>query len=359
MQINHLPIPSARTSLRLEGNPADYPELAKNEVVEGKVVRSLSADSAVLLIKGKRVIARTGMPLTEGSRLSLRVDGMSPVPKLTPLGVRQSAPGPVNLSVVLSALEADYWGSALRDIEASGLSERDTRLIRELMRGLSSQSLTRATPESLRTLIASSGLSWEAKLRNALLHKSFDAQSLRAMAEGDLKGFASRCLMLPEQEGGGLGRIVSALQNIQLLDHFALEQDRKIYIQLPVEFPDGFLAVAQLLIGLPREEAGEPTGREKDESATRIVFLLELSRLGPVRAELAVRDRMIEGAFLVATSQTRSLIEKNLFLLTEALEKKGFHIRHLVCHLRDPESVKQPPVTEILGRDGSTMDLLV
>lgn len=359
IEVNHLPFPSSKISFLLEANSENHPKLIKNEIVEGKVIKSLSLNTAMLLIKGKKVLAKTHIPLREGSILSLKVEETSPIPSLKPISTKSTGASPVNLSIILAAIKENFWESIIKDINRAGLSEKDGSLIKKLMDDLSSRLFLKSTPESLKILIDKSGLCWEAKLRNALIHKSISPENMKEMIEGDLKGLASKYLAFQEEEGGSLKKFVSALQNIQILNHLGLEQDRKIYIPVPVQFPDGFFTIGQLLIRLPQEEDGEAADRKKDKDIFRITFLLELSRLGPIRADLAVRGKEIEGKFLMAKEETRSLIENNLPQFTGELENKGFYIRRLTCYLLDPETVKQPLVTEIIGKEGSTMDLVV
>ncbi|MGA8178496.1 MAG: hypothetical protein WB792_00450, partial [Desulfobacterales bacterium] len=80
--VSHSPIPSSRVSLQFLEQDASRPQFVKNEIVKGVVLKKMSSTSVMLLIKGKRVMANTHVPLNEGGAVTLKVEKTYPDPVL-------------------------------------------------------------------------------------------------------------------------------------------------------------------------------------------------------------------------------------------------------------------------------------
>ena len=357
IEIGYPPSSSSRISLQLETDSTPLLKLFKNEVVEGTVLKSSSSGKALLLIKGRRVMARTYVPLREGRVLSLKVEEVSPIPTLKPLGIKFTDSGAINISIILSAIKENLWKSIFENINNYGPSKEALSLFRELMTYVSLRLFLKSTPELLRELIDKSGLGWEAKLRKVLLNKTIGGDNLNKLIEGDLKGQVSRLLALKQEKGGLLKRFVSTIKNIQLLNKFGLEHDRKIFLPIPIQFPDGSFTVGQLLIHLP-EEKDKYRKQKGDRNFFRITFLLDLSNLGPLRADLTIKGKEIGGEFLLTSKEAKLVIEKSIPIFISRMKERGFSIHHIECHLKDPEIVKESLIKEIIQEEDSTINLV-
>jgi len=356
----HYPLYSkTKISLHPEANSKSLLKLFKNEVVEGKVLQTLSSNNVSLLIKGKRFIARSYVPLQEGKILSLKVEDTVPIPTLKLLGMKFTDSNAVNISTILSAIKENLWRSAFENIHHYGLPKEALSPFKEMIHDLSMGLFLKSAPGLLWELIDKSGLNWEAKLRKVLLEKKIGgAADLNKLIQSDLKGSISRFLVLTDEEGGFLKRFVSAIKNIQLLDKFGLEQDRKIFLPIPMQFPDGFFTLGQLLIHLPQMEKDSDTRKRIDENPFRITFLLELSNLGPLRADLVINGKEIKGRFLIAKEEVKLFIKNNIPSLINKLKDKGFTVRSIECHCKDPEIVKQSLIREIIQEEDSAINLV-
>jgi hypothetical protein len=333
-------------------------QLFKDEVVEGKVLESYSLDKAMLLLKGKKVNARTHVPLREGRVLSFKVQEVFPTPILKLIGVRFTHSDAVNSSVIRTAIEQNLWKTVMENMPQYGLPGETLALFRRLMVYLSMRLFVTSPPELLKVLVDQSGLRWEAKLRKALLNIRTGRDNLNRLIEGDLKGLVSKFLALKGEKGALLKRFVSAIQDIQLLNKFGLEQEGKLFLPIPMQFPDGLFTVGQLMIQLSQREGDEGKGQKKDDkSLFRITFLLELSHLGPLRADLAVRGKDIKGMFLLTRKEARLRIEKSIPIFISRIKERGFSL-HIECHCKHPEIVKKPLITEIIQEEGSTISLV-
>jgi len=358
-EVSYLPFSTAKISLQPEANSKSHLKLFKNEIVEGKVVQSFSSGNVLLLIKGRRVMAKTYVPLREGRILSLKVEETVPIPTLKLLGVKFTDSDAINISIILSAIKENLWRSTFENVNHYGLPKEALSPFKELIHNLSMGLFLKSTPELLWELIDKSGLNWEAKLRKILLEKKIGgAANLDKLIQKDLKGLASRFLALKEEDGGFLKRFVSAIKNIQLLNHLGLEHDRKIFLPIPMQFPDGLFTLGQLLIHLPQKEKDSDTRKRIDKNPFRITFLLELSNLGPLRADLSIKGKEIGGRFLITKEEIKLLIKNNIPSLINKLKDKGFTVSSIECHLKDPEMVKQSLIREIIHQEGNTISLV-
>ena len=344
--------------LKPDQDLASPPELRTNEVVEGKVLKSFSSGNVLLLIKGKEVTARTHVLLREGSVLSLKVEEIRPTPTLKLLGIRFADSDAINISIILSAMKENLWKSIHENIDHHGLPQAEISRFRELMDDLLLRLSLKSAPDLLKTLIEKSGLSWEAKLRKAFINKTIAGNNLNKLIGGDLKGLVSRFLNLNEGKSVLLKRFVSTIENIQLLNHFGLEHERKIFLPIPIQFSNGLFTVGQLLIHLPQEEKDECGKKRIDKKFFSITFLLELSNLGPVRADLTIKGEEIDGRFLLAKEKTKLLIENNILSFISNLKDRGFTIHHIECHLKEPGIVRKSLVKEIIHEEGSAICLV-
>lgn len=361
IEVSYPPSSASKISLQPEANPKSFLKLFKNEVVEGSVIKSSSLGEALLLINGRRVMAKTYVPLREGSVLSLKVEEIVPIPTLKVLGIKFTDSDAINISMILSAIKENLWKTIFENIHHYGLPKEALSLFRELMTDLSLRLFLKSNPELLRVFIDKSGLSWEGKLRKAALTRTIGRDNLNKLIEGDLKGLASRFLALKGENGvlkDVLERFVSTIKNIQLLNHLGLEQERKIFLPIPIQFSNGLFTVGQLLIHIPQKGKDGDTKQGIDKKFFRITFLLELSNLGPLRADLNIKGKEIGGRFLLTKEEAKLLIEKSIPIFISRLKEKGFSVRSMECHLKDPETVKQSLIEEIFQEEGNTISLV-
>jgi hypothetical protein len=348
----------SKISLQKETHPKSFLTLSKNEIVEGMVLKSFSLSKALLFIKGRRVMARTAVPLTEGRLLSLKVQETVPVLTFKLLGTKPADLDIVSIALILSAVKENLWKSTSENIAHYGLSREALSRFKELMDDLSRGLFSKSGPDLLRLLIDKSGMSWEAKLREALHNKTIGRDNLAQLIDGDLKGLASKFLGLKGESAVLLKRLVSTLTHIQILNHLGLEQEEKIFLPVPIQFPDGLFTVGQLLIQLPQKEWDEHRKKKAHKDLSRITFLLDLSVLGPLRADLSIQGQAIEGRFLLTKKETKERIEKGIPLLVSRLEERGFSVLSMECHLKDPLIVNESLIQEIIPDEGYTLNLI-
>jgi hypothetical protein len=159
------------------------------------------------------------------------------------------------------------------------------------------------------------------------------------------------------EEAVSLKRLVSTLENLQILNHLGLNQGRKIFLPVPMQFPGGLFTAGQLLIQLPNERKHETENKKVGKDVSRITFLLELSILGPLRADLTIHDRSIEGRFLLTNEEAKSRVEGAIHFLIDRLVESGFSVTFLECYVKEPEIVTESLISEIIPDEGGTLNL--
>ena len=348
---------ASKISLQPEDSHQPFLALSKNEIVEGRVLNVLSSEKALLAIKGRQVVAQSSMPFNEGSVLTLKVEQTGLLPILKLIGVKATDTDGINSALIVSAVKENLWKSILEDVHTYGLSRELASRFKELIDTLSFRLFSKSTPELLNRLIDKSGIMWEAKVRSAVADQRISARHFSELIDGDLKGLASRLLAEKGDEAVSLKRLVSTLENLQILNHLGLNQGRKIFLPIPMQFPGGLFTAGQLLIQLPYERQHEKENKKVGKDVSRITFLLELSILGPLRADLTVHDRIIEGRFLLTNEEAKSRVEGAIHFLIERLVESGFSVTFLECYVKDPEIVTESLIREIIPDEGGTLNL--
>lgn len=349
---------SSNISLQSDSNPSFHPDLSQNEIVEGKVLKSFSLKNVMLLIKGQKVMARTDMPLREGSVISLKVEKVTPNPILKLVGTINENIKTVNTSMLLNGLNRNIWKTIIENIDHYTLPDNDKKLFKELIDDISKKLFQKSNPDLLRELFDKSGIEWEAKLRRIITSKTYYSQeNINELIRGDLKGLGSKMLSLMDEQNGLLKGLVSTIKNVQLLNQLGLEQEGKIFIPIPIQFPDNLFTMGQLLIHLNKDNE-KNNGKEKGKDFVKISFLLEMSNLGPLRADLVIGKKQISGRFLIVEEKAKIIIEKQLPSLITAFETKGFVIPNFECHVKEPVEIKDSLIKEIINEESHNISFV-
>ena len=304
--------------------------------MEGEVVESYSPKAALLVIKGKRLIARTPGLLPTGRTVALRVEETEPVPVLRWVGLKPGEPLTVNLPLLLSAIDKNIWQSAYAWARQTPLQGNLESLLQGVLRGWGGKFYGTGT-ESFKEMIDRSGCHWEAKLRQWALQKG-SGDDLYQLAAGDLKGETIRFMSQGEGDNPLLRSLVHVIEEVQVFNLGMLENG-KIFRPIPLEFPDGAATVAQLLIHLPRHR--ENPSKKDEKTATRLTLLLNLSGLGWLRIQLAIMGKSIDGVCMTSSEETRAYLEKNLSCLLKGIGERGFSVRSFPCLLREAREVER------------------
>ncbi|MFW6146926.1 MAG: flagellar hook-length control protein FliK [Thermodesulfobacteriota bacterium] len=326
--------------------------MLKGEIVQARVLESNSLGRALLLLKGKQMNARTHVPLPKGSVLSFRVQKLSPIPMLKIIGMPKAPAERFDASVIRRAIEQNVWKTVREHLPQSGLPREASTSVRRLMDFLSMRLFMSSPSDLLQVLIEQSGFAWEGKLRRALRGRKTGRDGLNKLAEKDLKGLCSKLISLDDEESGQLQRLHSVIQNVQLLNKFGLAQKRMLFFPIPFQFPDGLYTVGQLLIKLPQGETNEQEGTHgKAKGSFQVTFLLELSRLGPLKIDLTLRGKDVWATIMITRKDARDLIENAAPGFINRMKETGLSIHSLECRCTKPEIVTPSLMEEILPQE--------
>ncbi len=332
--------------------------LTTDDVVEGQVLKELEPGTVQLLIRGKTITAQTGVPLKAGMRLSLKLSPETAVPTLKLLNIyAPQGRRTVNLAALRAAIDENVWGRVYEALDDPVLSPKDRTDIKTLMEKVSQMIFSRAGEDGLRALIDASGLTWESKLAGWVAAGTEGGPDvMQLLAQGDLKGLISKVFMNNKDAGPVLKPLITALDNIGLLNVRGSEQTRTIFLPLPFQFAQGAMGVAQILLQFPREDpSGSPEREKEEERSYSVAMLLELSTLGALRAELVLKGTRVQGRFLVDKKEALECIETHLISFSNMLQDRGFTMGYMGCQLAEPETVTKSLVNEMLPQEGSSI----
>jgi hypothetical protein len=207
-------------------------------------------------------------------------------------------------------------------------------------------------------LLSKSGFNLEAKLKKAILEKNISKTDLNKLIESDLKGMLLKVLSQSKDGDGYLKRFLTAINNFQLLNQNGLEQAGKIYLPIPMMFPEGGINVGQLLLKRASWDDHSKEDVSQDEEVHQITFLLDLSRLGPVRAEIMIQGKHVKGKILVTEEKVKETIKRRLPSLMQMLSSREFVVNYLECFVKDPETVTAPLLQEIIHEENNSICLV-
>ena len=313
----------------------------------------------MLLIKGERVLANTHVPLNEGNAVTLKVEKTYPNPILKLIKIEGEGVDSVNTSLILNGVKTNLWKTILENMDKYSISIKEKELLNELIIDISKKLFPKPDPDALIESIDKSGLRWENKINEILNSKTHQQVDIQKLLAGDLKGLISKFIASAQGNDEHFNRFVSMIKNVQLLNHFGFEQDGKIFIPMPLQLPDGFFTVGQLLIQCDRYKNDRREKKEKENRFFRMSFLLELSNLGPLRADLAIQGKQISGRFLTVKEKTKCIIEQNLPSFIAAFKKRGFSIFQLECHVKEAKQVNDTLIKEIIREESCNISLVV
>lgn len=342
------PLPWIKKSYSQSKNPyAGSPKYNEKEIVRVKVLKSLSPNDVLVLMQGKTVMARTPIPLKEGMSLPLLLEKSLPTPTFRLLETPQIQSVELNTSVIVSAIKDNIWKTIIGQTNAQDLLDGKVDQFIRLMCQLSQKIYSEPASHLFNIFLNKCGINWEKKLRNMVILNRFDKKHIRKLIEGDLKGLAGELIGL-EEEPEWAERFVSVIKQLQLLNHIGLNQGRKIFLPIPMHFADGSFSLGQLLIHLHEKKKNEEESGPFESYPVRITFLLELSKLGPLRVDLFIRGKEINGRFLSEDRTSKVLLEEHLQTLNKNLTDKGFFVKQMECRQIESKILQDSLIHEIV-----------
>ena len=334
------------------------PPLSRGEVVEGRIVRAVSPHHAILLIKGKQLVARTPHAIKNDGVVFFKVDQVAPEYVLKLMEVSSDSPSGLSSLIRRGDIDGKLYQSLIESVDPlKSFSQITTnqrlpgviRQIWHLMGRISIAPERLPDQQFLQSLIEGSGLVWEKKLMKALLFAGLTGRNrAQALLKQDLKGLALGALKDETTHGlissEGLSRFVDSLEQFQLANLVGLEEKGKAMLVIPMQWGDIF-RFAQLLIDLPNDDQ-EVNGQ--GEKPLTLSLFLDMSHLGPIRVDCSVVDRVVRVCFLVCSEKIQVFLDSLKSDLKNQLERHGFSVRQITCRFEKKEILEETSFIDTL-----------
>ena len=293
-----------------------------------------------------------------GSRVLSLIDRLIPqAAGLSDTSINPS--GTPQLSKIFSAMAENIWQTVAETASSPSEPDKQSMGLEEVTRNVLLSLDSKFSAKTLKQMLDASGVGWEAKLRKFISRLPFFKGSFETMVSNDFKGMASRMLAAHDRNDPLMSSVVSTIKSLQLLNLYGWEKEGKLFLPLPLVFPERTNTVGQLLIHLPKQKNGHRKSSGSQNERFRITFLLEMSAIGPLRVDLNFINKKIEGRFTVANMSLKENIEKEIPCLAENLKHKGYDITRLECALKKPDVVGRSLVLEILPEEMHSISMRV
>lgn len=378
MTISAVQIASSKMAVVSEkGQAAAFLGLENNRIVQAKVLHVGPPDQARLLINGQKITVKTSVFLHAGEDILLKVQAQKNgyVLRLTgpSLSGGTARPDPLlqffSRPDTLSALFRTGGTTQLSDIlEKMALqsSRRDDAFLPRLMdKGglllekklaavLQQQDPASATRGADRQL---SGQQVQGKQGPLPFEQQVAKLLDRVMAE-DFKGAVLKQALSPgmgtDAKSSGAAGLLQTLENLQLLNSQSAESGRFI-LPFPVLADAGF-TLGQLLV-----DVGEDKDSGPEKKMVRVSLLLDMSRLGPVRADVSILDKAITGRFLLEDEETRAFVASLVPVLKKQMADIDFQLLKMDCQVAAPADIAQNCLLETLftGKDDQVLHIVI
>jgi hypothetical protein len=284
--LSHILVSSSHLSINQKSlTSGDLPDFQINRIVEASVLRVLSSRQVELLLHGKKILAKTYIPVKAGETLLLKVlkQGRQQIMKL--IEVRRQEP--------------------------SGK------------------------------------------------HDGFYRESIQNGAGKGLKSLAGRYpdhLLNNDALVGHIKTLTKGFDRLEFLNKYSCEDPVRYLLPLPFLF-DETLKFGQMLLDLGK---GKNFKENADTDLIRVSFLLEMSEMGDIRADFSIFKKQIVGSFGVANNDIRSLIEAGVSDLVRNLNKHGFDVHEITCHVVNSEILAATSLNqELTGENQGVLNLFI
>jgi hypothetical protein len=271
--------------------------------------------------------------------------------------LRSHLPSSTNLADLVEKLGKIFAGGKLYQLELAV----DKTLLEKVMSSLSSLSVNKdvaGNPENLKQLVDRSGLSYEAKLKDALLSNTVLEKNVNTLAEKDLKSLLLRLSQdlakvpgIISKEGNLQGNhslnsllaLVNAsiekIETNQLVNYLTARNDQQVVLQIPVVLPEG-IKTAELYI---RSGSRQKKGKTPDDDC-HIIFLLTMKNLGHLRIDTQVTDKKIGCIIQVDNRKIADFVTRNLSELSRRLSGLDFAVEKLSCTIKKSDGERIVPL---------------
>jgi len=336
-----------------DGKKSTLPRLIKNQVINAKVLQLLPQGKALLLVDGQKVVAKADMLLKPGEEIQLKV-----LKEMDAITLKLIGPVQKMTTGQISSLVSFFTKSeSIPDITGTKIVS-----VKELLYDMALKS-EKVDKTFLPKLIEKSGIVWEKKVAQNLLsnRSALDMKSgLDVLLSQDIKGIIQKELFIRDFQQFEPLKVVTSfaetIENFQLLNHQSSESGRFL-LPFPV-FSEQTFSFGQLLI----DTGAKTKNNQKDaDKVINISFLLNMTRLGPLRADFSILKKEITGRFLLKDYDTCAYIKSMIPELTSRLANIEYNVRKIDCDTAKKKEIQESIFIESLvtARDGSLLNIVI
>ncbi len=328
-----------------EGKKNTLPLFIKDQIVHAKVLDILPQGGARLLVNNRTVLAKTALLLRPGEEIQLKVleekesvflKFIGPAKKMTPPQI--------------SSLIRFFSGSESKtDINRVNIAR-----VKDLLYDMALKS-GKADKTFLPGLIEKGGMTWEnkvAKLFQGQQSVPDIKQSLSLILNQDLKALMQKEMLLAGPNHpidlDMAASFSETLENFQLLNHNSSESGRFL-LPFPV-FNENAFRLGQLFIDTGEKNRNDDSSQDK---LIQISFLLDMTILGPLRADFSILKKEISGRFFLNDEKIRQYVRSMLPELKKRLESIDYKVHEIDCHSGDKARIQPADFIETILKAGS------
>lgn len=343
--ISGVHISSSEMVIQKDNTPAGKsPKFSKGQIVSAKVLKQLANGNTQFLIDGNKITAKTAMLLKPGEDVQLQVLQEKDSIVLKLIGPAQK----ITANQISSLISYFSKNNTLPDF-----SKIESAALKELFSQAALKS-DKADPQFLPRLINNSGVMLENKIASLISKESSSINlktGLELLLSQDMKGTALRELFTQPSATSDAFKAASmfseTIENFQLLNHQSSESGRYL-LPFPI-FSESAFRFGQLLIDTGAKSDSKETENKK---VIKISFLLDMTNLGPVRADFSILNKEINGRFLLSDDETRSYMESLIPLLKKQLDQVEYHLCQIECQTAKKEQTDPGVFIEELVKAG-------
>lgn len=335
------------------GKKNKLPIFAKNQIVHAKVLNLLPQGGVQLLINGQKVAAKTALLLKPGEEVQLKVLEEKDAVLLKLMGPVQK----MTTTQISSLINFFSKNESIPDISRTIIAG-----VKELLYEMALKS-DKPDKNFLPKLIDKSGIVWEKKVAQILIN-SKPSEDMKAILDilqsRDMKGNILKALLASDPRKPEAMKMAASfsetIENFQLLNHSSSESGRFL-LPFPVFSESGF-NFGQLLI-----DTGDKTKKDNKDAdkLIRISFLLDMTRLGPLRADFSILKNEITGRFLLKDDDTCQYVKSMIPELKEKLAKIDYQVHQIECIIGSNSQIQQSHFIETLvkAREDQVLNIVI
>ncbi|MBF0377713.1 MAG: flagellar hook-length control protein FliK [Desulfamplus sp.] len=151
---------------------------------------------------------------------------------------------------------------------------------------------------------------------------------------------------------------IQNLESVQLLNSH-LSESGKYIIPFPLLNGEQF-SFGQLLIDLGENRKGNENTYSKENSLLKVSLFLDMTNLGPIRADFSVLKNNITGGFQVADEEIANFFKLMLPELKERLQIHDYNVHKIECRVVESEKLAEKSIIkELLKSEGHGFNLMI